>query len=104
MLYLLSYAAIFVPLPNYCLLQVAGHSFSSLAASNMKQIRQTIKTTRKSQYELLTVPQKWGQTIKQNTSVETRVMVGENGDVTPQALVDSITCQPQSYAVSSLNR
>ncbi|KAG0612718.1 hypothetical protein M758_6G047700 [Ceratodon purpureus] len=72
MLYLLSYAAIFVPLPNYCLLQVAGHSFS-MATSNTKQIPKTISTTRKSQYELPTVLQQEDPTNEQNTSFETNM-------------------------------
>ena len=102
MLYLLSYAAIFVPLPNYCLLQVAGHSFS-MATSNTKQIPKTISTTRKSQYELPTVLQQEDPTNEQNTSFETnmktRLTVRENDDASIQCLVDSIACQPQIYAV-----
>lgn len=83
MLYLLSYATIFVPLPNNCLLQVAGHSFS-MATLNTKQIPQTTLTTRKSQYELSTILLQEAPTSEQNisleTKIETRLMVRENDD------------------------
>jgi hypothetical protein len=98
MLYLLSYAAIFVPLPNYCLLQVTGHSFN-MVASNMKRIPLTISTIRKTQLELPTVPQQEDPMVEQNTSLEIkmdiRLMVRENDDAFTQCLVDSIACQPQ---------
>lgn len=37
MLYLLSHATIFVPLPHHCLLQVAGHAVSMVAFDWPKQ-------------------------------------------------------------------
>lgn len=67
MLYLLSYASIFVPLPNFCLLQVAGQPFT-MAATNMKQIPQPITTTRISHSELPTVLQQEAPRIEQNTT------------------------------------
>jgi hypothetical protein len=83
MLYLLSCAATFVPLPNYRLLQVAGHSFR-IAASNTKQIPLPISTTRKSQHEHQTVLQQDDPMVVQNTSLETkmgtRLMVREPDD------------------------
>jgi hypothetical protein len=75
MLYLLSCAAIFVSLPNHCLLQVAGHSFS-IAASNTKQIPLSISITRESQHEHLTVVQQEDPMVVQNTSLETKMGTG----------------------------
>jgi len=70
MLYLLSYASIFVPLPNFCLLQVAGHPYS-MSASRMKQIFQPVTTARRNQCELRTVPQQQALRMEQKTSLET---------------------------------
>jgi hypothetical protein len=75
MLYLLSCAAIFVSLPNHCLLQVAGHSFS-IAASNTKQIPLSISITRESQHEHLIVVQQEDPMVVQNTSLETKMGTG----------------------------
>ncbi|XP_024376582.1 telomerase reverse transcriptase isoform X5 [Physcomitrium patens] len=67
MLYLLSNAAIFVPLPNYCLLQVAGHAFN-MTASIMKQLPQSISIRTTSHGELSTVLQQKAPNIEQRNS------------------------------------
>lgn len=75
MLYLLSYASIFVPLPNFCLLQVAGHPYS-MSASRVKQIFQPITTAGRNKCELRTVPQQTAPRMEQNTSLETNEDAG----------------------------
>jgi hypothetical protein len=98
MLYLLSCAAIFVSLPNHCLLQVAGHSFS-IAASNTKQIPLSISITRESQHEHLTRASNSCATRGSNGRAE--YLSGDkngdwtHGERTRQCLVDFLASQPE---------
>lgn len=71
MLYLLSYASIFVPLPNFCLLQVAGRPFSRAAPKS----KQLIATGRRSQCELPTEVQSDTPRIEQISTRKVKVPI-----------------------------